>query len=159
MSKTPKKRPVYYISIDQKPIEVSEAVYRVYYQYNRKERYMWEKDRANGVTFFSQIAGTMPIDCADYMASPSPAVDDIVSSNTLFAALKDHFSSKEFEIIQFIFVDGIGVNKDCDHCRDAYTAVLTTAGFKKYPFDGDDYVLLSDYGTDAELDSTTTRAG
>lgn len=45
----------YKIKIEDQMVEVSEAVYKEYYRMDRRERYLLERDREHGVTFYHAL--------------------------------------------------------------------------------------------------------
>ena len=100
----------YYISLHGEVHEVSRDVYQAYYQGKRKEKYIYEKDRAHG-NHILDISGMEELevesDCC--LASVQPSIDDQLLAkelhNHLYQCLQ-MLPSAERELIQAIYFSG-----------------------------------------------------
>lgn len=64
----------YYISIDGKPVEVTEEVYLAFHKMARRERYLEERDQQNGLLYYSSF---------DNETTPGEEYISDMDSNTL----------------------------------------------------------------------------
>lgn len=104
----PIKRDKYIIRIENQPVEVTEAVYRAYYGFERRERYLEEQDREHGVMLFCELGGGRSGACCD-IPDISTDIERLAMSDLLMEALELAFDREEMFIIRGIYIDQTGL--------------------------------------------------
>lgn len=102
-----KKR--YYIPVDGTVVEVEEAVYRTYYRMDRRERYLEERDKENGVLSYSALDGGGIVGEAAF-EDTSDSMENLVLEKELTERLHrciDMLPKAERELIEAIYFDGL----------------------------------------------------
>lgn len=99
----------YYIRIGNVAVPVSEEIYKVYCQGERKERYFREGDRRNH-TFFYDALDTEEINGSEMFSNPdADSVEELAERNCLLAALKgevEKLNRSEKELLCRLYVYG-----------------------------------------------------
>lgn len=99
----------YYICIDKKiQVEVTEEVYRAYYQIERHERYLLEKDHSHGVVLYSNLDTEDTLGEEILPDLQSVCVEDLAISHMLSKKLRQCIkllSKEDQQLIQAIFYD------------------------------------------------------
>jgi len=102
---TKKTRENYYLPLNGKLISVSKEVYEEFYSYNRRERYLEERDRSKGLLYFSDY-DTVDNNFIDYMEDKTVDVEKIVETGMIIKELHkalDGLNIDERDLIERIF--------------------------------------------------------
>lgn len=127
----PMKRDRYIIRIENQPVEVTEAVYRAYYGFERRERYIEEQNREHGVMLFCELGGARSGACCD-IPDISTDIEHLAMSDLLMEALELVFDREEMFIIRGIYIDQTGL---CEVARQMglYHSSLQRRRDRLYP--------------------------
>ena len=124
-SKEPKK---YYIPVDGKYYETTKEIYEVYYQMDRRERYLEERDIKKGVKTFSDISSSA-YTADEIIGDVELDVSDTAITNIYIEAVLEALSYLDGEdqlLIQELFFYGkterelspeLGISKTALHFR------------------------------------------
>lgn len=118
----------YYISVDGKFYETTKEIYEVYYQMDRRERYLEERDIKKGVKTFSDISNSL-YTADEIIGDPELDVSDTAITNIYIEAVLEALSYLDEEdqsLIQELFFYGkterevatyLGISKTALHFR------------------------------------------
>jgi RNA polymerase sigma factor (sigma-70 family) len=118
----------YYIPVDGKYYETTKEVYEVYYQMDRRERYLEERDLKKGVQSFSDISNSI-YTADEIIEDVNVDVTNTAISNILFETVLEAISTlneEEKSLIQELFFYGkterevaeeLGISKTALHFR------------------------------------------
>lgn len=98
----------YFIPVDGKYYETTKEVYKVYYQMDRRERYLEERDIKKGVQTFSDISNSI-YSADEIIADVNVDVCGTAISNILFETVLEALSiltEEENWLIQELFFNG-----------------------------------------------------
>lgn len=101
-NKEPRK---YFIPVDGKYYETTKEIYKVYYQMDRRDRYLEERDIKNGVKTFSDISNSF-YTADEMIADVNVDVSNTAVSNILFETVLEAISTLDEEekwLIQELF--------------------------------------------------------
>lgn len=123
-----KEPPKYYIPVDGKYYETTKEIYEVYYQMDRRERYLEERDIKKGVKTFSDIS-SFSYTADEIIGDDELDVSDKAIKNIYIEAVLEALSYLDEEdqsLIQELFFYGkterdlaedIGISKTALHFR------------------------------------------
>lgn len=100
---------IYYIPIDGSLIEVEESVYRAYYKMDRRERYLEERDRNNGVLSYNALDDGGILGEAVFEDPAVGSMEDLALAKELIDQLHRCIAmlpKSERELIKAIYFDG-----------------------------------------------------
>ena len=100
----------YYIPINGKYQETSEALHKLYYKMDRRERYLQERSAEHELSFEALEEVFYPVEMK--MVNKQPTLEDLVMNNFLVEKMLEvitGLSKKDKWIIQQIFFDGKSV--------------------------------------------------
>ena len=100
----------YYIPIEGKLIEVEENVYVAYYKMGRRERYLEEREYANGVFSYDALDGNGIVGREIFQGQTAESIEDVALAKELVSQLHrciDMLPKAERELIQAIYFDGL----------------------------------------------------
>jgi RNA polymerase sigma factor (sigma-70 family) len=118
----------YFIPVDGKYYETTKDVYEVYYQMERRERYLEERDIKKGVQTFSDISDSN-YSADEIIADTILDVSDTAITNILIETVLEaisHLNDEDRSLIQELFFYGkterdlaedIGISKTALHFR------------------------------------------
>jgi RNA polymerase sigma factor (sigma-70 family) len=118
----------YFIPVDGKYYETTKDVYEVYYQMERRERYLEERDIKKGVQTFSDISDSN-YSADEIIADTILDVSDTAITNILIETVLEaisHLNDEDQSLIQELFFYGkterdlaedIGISKTALHFR------------------------------------------
>lgn len=124
-TKEPKK---YYIPVDGKYYETTKEIYEVYYQMDRRERYLEERDIKKRVKTFSDISNSL-YTADEIIGDPELDVSDAAITNIYIESVLEALSYLDEEdqsLIQELFFYGkterevatdLGISKTALHFR------------------------------------------
>jgi len=107
----------FYIPIEGKLIEVEENIYIAYYKMGRRERYLEERDQANGVLSYDALDYDGMIGQEMFEDPEVSSLEDLELAKELIAQLHrciDMLPRSERELIQAIYFDGLN---DSEYAR------------------------------------------
>lgn len=123
-----KEPPKYYIPVDGKYYETTKEIYEVYYQMDRRERYLEERDIKKGVKTFSDIS-SFSYTADEIIGDDELDVSDKAIKNIYIEAVLEALSYLDEEdqsLIQELFfyekterdlAEDIGISKTALHFR------------------------------------------
>ena len=126
--KNDKGKERYYIPVDGKCYETTKEIYDVYYQMDRRERYLEERDIKKGVQTFSDISDSI-YSADEIIADTNVDVSNTAITNILIETVLEalsHLNDEDKSLIQELFfygkterelADGIGISKTALHFR------------------------------------------
>ena len=100
----------YFIPVEGKLIEVEENVYVAYYKMGRRERYLEERDQANGVLSYDALDHDGMIGQEMFQDPGLSSLEDLELAKELIVQLHrciDMLPRAERELIQAIYFDGM----------------------------------------------------
>lgn len=118
----------YYIPVDGKYHETTKEIYDVYYQMDRRERYLEERDIKKGVQAFSDISDLI-YSADEIIADTNVDVSNTAITNILIETVLEalsHLNDEDQLLIQELFfygkterelADDIGISKTALHFR------------------------------------------
>lgn len=104
----------YFISIEGKLIEVEENVYIAYYKMGRRERYLEERDKENGVLSYDAMDQNGMVGLEMFEDPAIRSLEDMALAKELVEQLHcciDMLPKAERELIQAIYFDGMTVKE------------------------------------------------
>ena len=119
---TNKKRKNYYLPLNGKLIPVSKEVYKEFYIYSRRERYLEERDISKGLLRFSDYDSD-DSNFIDYVEDKTVDVEKVVETGMIIKELYkalDELNTDERDLIEKIFfkeesIREIARDKDVSH--------------------------------------------
>lgn len=99
----------YYIPVNGTLVEVEEAVYRAYYKMERRERYLEERDKENGVLSYNALDGGGTVG-EEILEDTSDSMENLVLAKELSEHLHrciDMLPKAERELIEALYFDGL----------------------------------------------------
>ena len=132
----------YYIHINGTPIEVTEEVYKAYYQFSNHAEYLEKKDKKKGKVLFSDLDTSETLGEA-IIPDNSMSVEDLAIASIITAKLRYCISLLPLEdqaLIQAVFYNGlsereyadlIGVSQNAVHKRKRKIIKKLKEFFKK----------------------------
>lgn len=100
----------YFIPIEGKLIEVEENVYIAYYKMGRRERYLEERDKDNGVLSYDALDNNGMVGLEMFEDPSVQSLEDMALTKELVEQLHrciDMLPKAERELIQAIYFDGM----------------------------------------------------
>ncbi len=116
----------YYIPIDGTLVEVEESVYRAYYKMKRRERYLEERDRDNGVLSYNALDDGGILGEAAFEDPAVGSMEDLALAKELIGQLHRciaMLSKAERELIKAIYFDGSTEKEYASQTRMSQSAV------------------------------------
>ena len=117
---------IYYIPIDGSLIEVEEPVYRAYYKMQRRERYLEERDRDNGVLSYNALDDGGILGEAVFEDPALGSMEDLALAKELVDQLHRCIAMlprSEWELIKAIYFDGSTEKEYASQTRMSQSAV------------------------------------
>lgn len=100
----------YFIPVEGKLIEVEESVYIAYYKMGRRERYLVEKDQANGLLSYDALDQDGIIGQELFADQETDSLEDLILAKERNAQLKRCIAlllKSERDLIQAVYFEGI----------------------------------------------------
>ena len=100
----------YYIPVEGKLVKVEEKVYTAYYKMSRRERYLEEKDKENGVLSYDALDNNGLVGEEMFQNAEADSLEDLALAKELDSQLHrciELLPKAERELIQAIYFDGM----------------------------------------------------
>jgi len=107
-----KMRDRYVIPVNGEMVDVSREVYVAYYEMDRRERYLEERDHKHGIVSYDAL-DTLEIRGVDIIPDLSPGPEEIVVNKDMSSLLRnalDELSKEELELIVIWYCSEPGRN-------------------------------------------------
>lgn len=108
---------IYYIPVEGKLVEVEESVYTTYYKMSRRERYLEERDRENGVMSYDALDNNGLVGQEMFKDTQAGTLEDMALAKELRSQLHrcvGMLPRAEQELIQAIYFEGMN---DSEYAR------------------------------------------